>query len=272
MAAVAYAATTTVFDRDNANNETEGQLVRVTSELSTTIIDTASVKWKVYSQSRFYEDSGEQKLRLTHELQANIFYSDSIQFELAYRPESQPAPTDATALGLDFVRCQLSNDSSDRRYWSATLIDGKYACGGSDPTDRCKDVTLAEVTETSEPSTDWVTPFSDEPDGTESPWCSNASTVGQPESDYACTKIKCYMERPFDTGDATNDYPFAPTDSQTNDKLLIAAGFANLEFNPTSDSKLSNYDDIEIEVALGALSGIGVSLAAVSVYAASVMF
>ena len=130
MAAVCHAATKTVFDRDNANNETEGQLVRVTDEISVPIVDNESVNWTVLSQTRFYEDSGVQKLRLTHVLRANIFYTDSIQFELSYRPLNQPAPTDATAIGEDFVRCQMSVDSSDRRYWSTTLIDGSYTCSG----------------------------------------------------------------------------------------------------------------------------------------------
>lgn len=168
------------------------------------MVETSTVTWKVLSQTRFYEDSGVQKLRLTHVLDANIFYADSVQFELSFRPESQPAPTDASALGEDFVRCQLSVDTADRRFWSATLIDGYYTCNSSsDPLDKCSGVTEAELGEVSEPSTDWVTPFSDEPTGTESPWCTNASTLGEAESDFACTRIKCFMERAFDTGDST---------------------------------------------------------------------
>ena len=57
------AETKTVFDGDATNNESSGQLVRVTTDnnnLSDIIGDsTKDIWWEVQAWTRFYEDTGE---------------------------------------------------------------------------------------------------------------------------------------------------------------------------------------------------------------------
>ena len=55
--------TKTVFDGDATNNESSGQLVRVTTD-NTNVEDiigdsTQDIYWKVQAWTRFYEDTGE---------------------------------------------------------------------------------------------------------------------------------------------------------------------------------------------------------------------
>lgn len=70
----------------------------------------------------------------------DIAATDQVQFELSFRPESEPAATTALAIGEDFVRCSLTIDSSDSRFWQASIVDGYYTCSNTnDPTDLCKD-------------------------------------------------------------------------------------------------------------------------------------
>ena len=178
-----------VFDEDAVNNETNGQLVRVREEVPTVILggEGDEIIWQVHSQSRYYMDSGEERVRLTHDLKAKIQEGDLIQFELSFRPASVNPPTATTAIGEDFVRCQLSINSSDTRYWQASLIDGWYTCSGNDPTDLCKDATAGFYSDNQEASSSWIVPFSDEYGGTKSPWCITDAKVGDPVKDYACT-------------------------------------------------------------------------------------
>lgn len=85
----------------------------------------------------FYEDSGTTRLRLQHELTANIFATDTVNFELAFRPKNTPASTDTSTIGEDYVQCDMSQSSSDGAFWSASIAEGMYVCDGDDATDVC---------------------------------------------------------------------------------------------------------------------------------------
>ena len=57
----------------------------------------------ISSYGVFYEDSGEEKIRLVHKLTTDIFADDEVTFEVAFRPSSLPAPTDTATIGEDYV-------------------------------------------------------------------------------------------------------------------------------------------------------------------------
>ena len=275
-ARVAYgqvaAATTRVFDSDATNNESSGQLVRVTTATNEVVIlggTTNSIYWTVEAWTRFYEDTGIEKVRLRHKLAAQIAATDSVQFELSYRPSSAAAPQSSTAIGEDFVRCQMTIDSSDARFWQASIVDGYYLCSGTaDPTDLCFEADESYYQEYQEASSDWTVPFSD--DKPLSPWCVTDAVVGEAVKDYACTELSCYMERAFDTGNTDYDYAIIPYDIDGGgaawyDIIQIQAGRAKLRINPTEfGTALTNTENLEIKIYQGSLAGVAFSVAAIA--------
>ena len=182
---------------------------------------------------------------------------------MSYRPEQSAAPTDFQAIGEDFVRCTLTVNASDTRYWQASIIDGMYVCTSTtDPTDTCVGADDTTMTESQEPSSDWAVPWTDEYSIYHDPWCTPASTLGQTELDHNCSQITCIMERVFDTGDAANDYAFAPPDASTPDNLIVREGRAKLRINPTDfPTAITNSDVLTIPVYTSALYGLSTSLA-----------
>ena len=57
-------------------------------------VANAAVKWTVKSYGVFYEDSGEEKVRLEFQVWADIKATDVVTFEVAWRPKSMTDPTD----------------------------------------------------------------------------------------------------------------------------------------------------------------------------------
>lgn len=101
---------------------------------TTKLIDTTTVKWSVETQTNVNEDTGDQNLRITHKLEANIFATDTVTFELSFVPETKWDNVDdsdyAAGLGEDAGRCDLSINSSDPQFWDVTLTDIYYKCNG----------------------------------------------------------------------------------------------------------------------------------------------
>lgn len=60
------------------------------------------------SQGVFYEDSGNEAIRITHTLTADIFATDTVLFEISYRPKSAALPTDKASIGEDYFQCEMS--------------------------------------------------------------------------------------------------------------------------------------------------------------------
>jgi len=80
-------------------------------------------------------------------------------------------------------------------------------------------------------------------------------------ANYACSKIRCHAMRLAESTDATYDLLFKPADGAPN-TLTIAKGDAvlSVNMNSLSDSTtaqtIKNYDDITLEITIGAMSGI----------------
>ena len=108
------------------------------------------------------------------------------------------------------MRCSLTVDSSDARFWQATITDGYYTCNNdADPSNLCKDSGDEYYQETQEASSDWSVPQAD--DNPADPWCTTDAVVGEAVKPYACTQIRCIVERAFDTGDTVKDFKITPT-------------------------------------------------------------
>ena len=127
------------FQEDAGRNGTSGQMARFSKGTSTSMTPSGQTDlvWVVKAWSVFYEDSGTTRLRLQHELTSNIFATDTVNFELAFRPKNQPARTDTATIGEDYVQCDMSQSSSDGAFWSASIAEGMYVCDGDDATDVC---------------------------------------------------------------------------------------------------------------------------------------
>ena len=82
MAAVcaAQSTPTTEFDSDAVNNESSGQNVRVSETVDVNVLGSSNdnIFWQIAVQTRYYEDSGVEKVRLRHKLTADIMAEDLI--------------------------------------------------------------------------------------------------------------------------------------------------------------------------------------------------
>lgn len=264
-------------------NGTSGQFVRVNSSTAVDMLGTngstsAAVKWTVTASGVYYEDSGEEKLRIEHNLTANIFATDTILFELAFRPNSLSPPTDTASIGEDYVQCEMTQNSSDPFFWSAAVQEGYYICkdGFTDATNVCVGVGMSNdettnYSQQTDSTQDWVTPFVDE--DPKNPWCTHANTTaGATLNPYECTALKCVIERKLDTGDTDNDLVFT-VNGTTSDKMVIQPGRAKLYFNKsTAQFAYAARNDfsasaLEITILNGASTFIAASAAALSGFA-----
>lgn len=238
----AQAASTREFVEGVGENATSGQFVRVATGTAQNVIGADvqavnaldDISWTMTTYSVYYEDSGETRIRIKHELEANIFATDTVMFEVAFRPLSLPNPTDISTIGEDYVQCEMSQSTSDGFFWTASVAEGYYVCkaGNTDATNVCVGVDQyldedTNYTSVPESTSDWVTPYSD--DDPSSPWCTHTNTkVGATLSPFECSKLICVVERIADTGDTEQDLAFTPS---TNERLVIQQGRAKLYIN-----------------------------------------
>jgi hypothetical protein len=177
-------------------------------------------------------------VRLEHILTADIFATDKVLFEIAFRPGSLDAPTDTKTIGEDYVTCEMSQSSTDKAFWSASVNEGFYVCNGTsaktDSTNVCKGIADSDsnYTSTAESTSDWATPFPDEDPN--DPWCTKANTkIGEQLSPYECSKLRCIIERKLNTGDAVKDLKFTVKPGKP-DSIVIQPGRARLFINKSN--------------------------------------
>ena len=61
--------------------------------------------------------------------------SDIIEFEVSFRPNSKPISTSVDVIGEDYFTCKLSQDTDDKRFWTADISEGYYKCTSGTPND-----------------------------------------------------------------------------------------------------------------------------------------
>ena len=248
LAAAAHGAST--YQKDLGQNGTNGQMARLSALVSTSVFDLTGVtddkrdlQWVIEHQSVFYEDSGEEKLRMTHKLTANLFATDVVEFELSYRSKSTGVATSNTVLGEDFYICKMSQSSSDNAFWDPDISDGYYTCSTavSGPSDFCAAGTVTEpVTYTAETqsASAWTAPFKD--DDWENPWCTKAYSKSMTTyTPFECTQLICTVERLMDTGKPTEDIKFDPTHAG-GEAMTIKRGRAMLRINASKQTYFQN--------------------------------
>ena len=141
-AALANAACS--FVEGAGKNGATGQMVCLSDKKTVEVLNnvtTDKVKWTIDSWTVMYMDSGEQFIRLQHNLTADIFATDVVLFELSYRPKLLPAPTDKATIGEDYVQCEMQRSSTDKQYWTAAVSEGYYICKGPTASNVCLGIT-----------------------------------------------------------------------------------------------------------------------------------
>lgn len=85
-------------------------------------------KWSLTSTGIFNRDTGDEYLRLTHTLTANILKTDKIKFRLAFKSGSvTPSPG---VIDYDVAECHLQNNTLDPIFWNVATKDGLYKNDG----------------------------------------------------------------------------------------------------------------------------------------------
>lgn len=187
----------------------------------------------------------------------------------------------------DGMSCMLQNNSQDTRFWTQTVKDGYF---------NCADYTCGTINtwqDDSSPSdVDWTAPIED--DDPYDPFCvkdfNSASTdydYAYMEATYQCSKIKCIVERKFDTG-YTDDFRIqvvADAVSPVTDTLTIPletdvamrVGFLDIDASTNEpDTSGASYDVqdavAEIEVSSGAISNLSLAATATAFMLANLAF
>ena len=104
------------------------------------------VTWSITTETWMNLDTGDQELRITHNLVAQILSTDTVVFEISFIPASQWITTYSatsktggrpvgvnnagavTVLGEDGGRCSLSINTAQRSFWTPTVSDIWYKC------------------------------------------------------------------------------------------------------------------------------------------------
>ena len=168
--------------------------------ISKTLYDVPSgatwkFKWIVQTYGLYNTDTGERYMIFEHILQAPIFDTDTIIFELGFTSSTAQTAAQTTAFttssttltGYDAVRCQLENNSEDPDYWTQTVTDAYYAPLTTDATE------LTYTVDTTNDWTYWIQDYSDNDDSAiTSPFCTYDSAFFSPSveqylSIYNCT-------------------------------------------------------------------------------------
>lgn len=212
-----------------------------------------SLTWKVGSQSYWEANEGEAYIEIVHELTMPILSTDYIEFYNKYVTTETPTGT----LAKDEFVCTLQADVSASGYWSATVEDFN-----NDTSDnRASDTNSAALNN----GQDWFIPQQDVDMNTH--LCGDAAE----DSDFACTRILCVVRRAAVTTD-TNDFSFdtvGGNGTATTDTMKFEVGDLQLHVNMSAQTEsfaqyISNLEEILLTLGSGAISNIGISVAALA--------
>ena len=168
-----------------------------------------NLQWTITPTGVWYEDTGEQMIRLEHNLKTNVYATDRVTFEINFTPDGFKT-SDTETIGEDYVQCEMTQNTTDGFFWTAQVVEGYVKCAGTELVDDVCGWSINPLymqdnmyTQTPESSYDWVAFTDDDPTD---PWCTHANTeVGATLLPYECTQLKCIIERPLDTGDDLKD-------------------------------------------------------------------
>ena len=206
-----------------------------TGDLEVTIFDKGGMSWKIKPTSAYDLDAGVEYFRLEHRLVAPIAATDKVSFELAYTIESDPW-TNKEVIAEDAVVCTLVQSTQDTRFWTQSNEDKSYSCTSAAESCVPKAVTNADIIAAADSGTgaDWTNPLADDDEA--NPYCTPGTGA------YACSAIKCIVQRPMKTTD-TYDFQFRKdmTDNTLEDKMIIKPGRALLGINQSDCSTYCAY-------------------------------
>ena len=82
------------FQEDAGRNGTTGQMARFSTPSVKVLTESGASEniWTLYLWSVFYEDSGTSRIRIKHKLESNIFATDTVNFEISFRPGNLDDP------------------------------------------------------------------------------------------------------------------------------------------------------------------------------------
>ena len=194
----------------------------------------------------------------------------------------------------DGMSCMLQNNSQDTRFWTQTVKDGYYDC-----TDYACGTINTWQDDSSPSDVDWTAPIED--DDPYDPFCVKEfnssdsyvdSTGASVDYDtmvatYQCTKIKCVVERKFDTGytddfriQAVNDLVSPTTDVLTIPLDTVATmrlGLLDIDASTNEpDTSTGSYftqdAEVTITIASGAISNLSLAATATAFMLANLAF
>ncbi len=187
---------------------------------------STKITWKVNSYGETNLDTLDRYVVLEHIIQAPIFKTDTITFELQFSGKNVALTAEQLALfAADAAQCTVANNSMDPEYWAQSVLDGYYYVQEGETVRKfASDLTANQ---------DWTVWEEDNSNNVNSPYCTYDSAFFDPavqrwESIYECTQVKCTMRRKLTTADEYDWYFDVDT---ADDELEVAYNLGFVQFN-----------------------------------------
>ena len=127
-ARLALAYQTDYFTGETIDSEVQTIYLLCDRNAKEATCDSSNYIWRFFIQSIYEVDTGYRWMRITHELNANIHYSDTVTFELAFTSDYDQWTDPVNDMLEDAARCIVSQNADDTRFWITTTEDYYYTC------------------------------------------------------------------------------------------------------------------------------------------------
>lgn len=94
-----------------------GSTIRFSTDKDEKTVWDKTFTWKIKSETTFNEDTGDQRIRLTHTLTADILYTDEITFRVGFTTTGDAANA-GKLISKDVTECKLMNNTQQKQFWS----------------------------------------------------------------------------------------------------------------------------------------------------------
>ena len=150
------------------------------------------------------EDQNRNYWRVMFDYKGLIQLDDIVYFYLSFTPTYLVGTRTVETLAEDIGYCMMRNRADDTIFWDTFAYDlyAKCTADSGDPS-MCEASAAPYISTTESTSeNDWFIPIEDDDD--ENRFCTRPENYLEDQT-YACTNLKCYIQRLFDTGDTEKD-------------------------------------------------------------------
>jgi len=204
------------FDLITSDTNSEGNIF--------TCFDYAETSLKVQTWTVYSEDEDKNYWRVMFDYTGKIQEDDIVYFYLSFTPTNLIASREVATIAEDIGYCRMANRSDDTIFWDATANDLYAKCTAADGDPTACEVSADPYISTVESSSEnnWFIPIEDDNPDDEERFCTRPENYLEDQT-YACDKLKCYIQRLFETGDTDKDLIISAPDNNSSPTTVTVA-------------------------------------------------